>query len=113
MSSLCAISAVTDLFTLIASTVQCTVQRTGQAHCTVHLAALLSVGTYEVAAALIMLRGDTEYLHTEPARIGPLAENLTSDWSESCHGILMTLSQPLISEMSTFLDFYMKPPPRN
>ena len=108
MSSLCVISAVTDLFTLIArpalycTVLYSTVQVRRTVHCTVHPAALLSVGTYEVAAALIMLRGDTEYLHTEPALIGPLAEDLTSDWSESCHGILMTLSQPLISEMSTF-----------
>lgn len=96
MSSLCAISAVTDLFTLIARPLYSTVLYRSGALYTVHMAALPSVGTYEVAAAMIMVRGDTEYLHTEPPLIGPKEGNLTSDWSEICHGILMTLSQPLI-----------------
>ena len=67
MSSLCEISAVTELITVIVlyCTVQCTVtvqvRRTVQLYTA--LAAPLGVGTYKVAAALIMMRGDTEYLH--------------------------------------------------
>ena len=112
MSSLCAISVVTDLFTVIAQpALYCTVQlySTGQAHCTLHCTAGgPSVGTYKVAAALITGHGDTEYLHTFCPLIGQWAGDLASDWSEECHGILMTLSQPLISEMSAFWDVYMK-----
>ena len=109
MSSLCAISAVTDLFTVRSpgrAVLHCTsvLYRSGAlyTHCTpVHLAAL-SVGTYKVAAALIMGRGDPEYWHKYQPLIGQCKGDLASDWSENCHGILMTLSQPLISEMSTF-----------